>query len=314
MKKIISKSALFTGVLLASLVIFGLFTNVVKAEYYSNNYPYLGGYGNYTYTNNYSVTPNYTTNGLNYSSTYYGQSCPTGFNLGLQSGIYVCYKFLNNNYNYSNYNTGYNNSSYGLVSGCLPGYVYSPTTGQRCDVYNNYDDDNYNNYDGEISNYDVRSGSDTDLEEGDRNREIIKIRFDVEDGDIRLDRIKFNFEFAGDNGAVDLPWDTFDEVRLLLDGDEIDSIETDNRNDWDNEGSDNDNYSLTFKDLNEKIRDNDRADITLEVDVNSSISGANNDGISWNIFVPDRGLRAYGDNGDTIYAGDDREDVSININ
>jgi len=126
-----------------------------------------------------------------------------------------------------------------------------------------------------------------------------------------LDKAEFDFEFTGFSNGEDLPWNTFDEVRLLSDGNEIARMNTDNKNDWNKESGDR--YSIVFSGLDETIRENDTADLTLEVDINSDISGANSNDISWNIFVPDDGLRARDGDNNVVYAGNDSDGVSIDI-
>jgi hypothetical protein len=336
--------ALFLGVL--SL---GLFAPEAYAQfsgpyyYYDNTYPYQSGGANYF--NNYSPYPTYQNEPFNFPNTNSGQACPPDYVLMTYNGQHGCYKFLNQqnvsgnfypNYSNSNYNptpsgilpncapgdtysrlTGqrcddYYDTSSSLIPGCLPSYTYSIVTGQRCDDYNtNYNNGNLRGGDGTIRNFDVRDGNDTSLQEGDNDAEVMEIRFDVRNGDIRLDRIRFDFEFTGDSRGEDLPWNTFDEIRLLYDGSEIDRMNADDRDDWDKES--NDVYSITFSSLNEIIREGDRAELTLEIDIDSNISGANNDYVSWEIFIPDRGLRARDGNGDTVYAGDDSDNVSIDI-
>ncbi len=262
----------------------------------------------------------YSNSGQNNASdyAYYRQICPSDFVLTVYgNGQYMCYKLLGAGVGqvlgaYStNYN--YNPVSYtSSIPGCRPGYIYSETTGQRCDSYNyNYNNNNLNGNSGSIENFDIRYGDDTSLEEGDDNSEVMEVNFDVRDGDIRLDRVEFNFEFTGNNNGEDLPWNTFEEIRLLLDGNELDSINADNGSDWDREGGDL--YSITFSGLNETIRENDRANLTLEVDLKPNIDVTSNNYISWKIFVPDHGVRAFNGNGKTLYGGDDSEYVEIHI-
>ena len=298
MKNKISKYNLLVLFLLMPLI-FSLFAKTAKAEYYnsyynySSTYPYQGNYGNYS---NYPYYSN--NNNLN----YYNQSCPAGFTLGIQNGSYVCFQYLNQDY------YGYNSIN-SNKEGCLSGYLFSPITGQRCTQYD-YDYYLYKNI-GEISNFDVREGDDTNLKEGDNDREIIKIRFNVLDEDIKLDRVLFDFEFRGNNYDEDLPWKVFDEAKLLLDGDVIEKIDTDTKSDWDEQGSDT--YRLVFDNLNERIDEGHRSDLTLEIDVKSNLGGLNNTNTYWDVFVPNKGIRARNSNGENIYAGDDRDVVSIEI-
>ena len=308
MTYVINKILIY-GLLLFCLVIlsFGLFTNKVNAQLYYSNSP--------------------TNTASDYA--YYRQICPADFALTVyNNNQYMCYKLFGGNVlgasvDFNPYNNGYNNfpnynynnivpSFPSQIPGCLPGYLYSQLTGQRCDgnyYYNN--NSNLNGRDGTIRNFEVRDGNDDTPQEGDNNAELMEIRFDVDNGDIRLDRAEFDFEFTGGSDGEDLPWDTFDEVRLLSDGTEIARMNTDNRNDWNKES--NDRYSLVFSGLDETIRENNKAQLTLEADINSNVTGANNNNVSWEIFVPDNGLRARDGNGNVVYAGNDSENASIDI-
>lgn len=289
----INNKNLIYGVFALCLMVlsFSLFTNKVNAQvFYSTN----------------------TQNSSNYS--YYRSICPADFILTVYStNQYMCYKFLSGgqvlgasttNYNYNPVSSG------SIIPGCLPGYIYSELTGRRCDG-NSYNNINLNGGYADIVNFNVRDGNDSNPQEGDNDAEVMEARFDVDNGDIRLDRAEIDFEFTGYNNGENKPWNTFDEVRLLSDGVEIAQMDTDNRSDWDEE--DNNTYSLTFANLDEILRENDRANLTVEVDLNSNIAGSNNNYVSWNIFIPDNGLRARDARGSVVYGGDDNENSSINI-
>ncbi len=262
----------------------------------------------------------YSSSTTNNASDYarYRQLCPADFTLTVyNNNQYMCYKFL------STAPVGYQNPvDYNfnpalvlpnLIPGCLPGYAYSQLTGESCDgsSYSNSTDDNLNGRNGTIRNFEVRSGNDDNPQEGDNNAEVMKVRFDIDNGDIRLDKAEFDFQFTGDNASEDMPWNTFDEVRLLSNGEEIARVNTDSRGDWNKE--DSDTYSLIFSGLDEIIRENDTADLTLEADINSSIDGISNGDVSWDIFVPDKGIRARDGNGNTLYTGNDSDNASITI-
>ena len=288
-----TKKNLIGGLLAVFLMVFGfsIFTNKADAQFiYSTN------------------TPNNPS-----SYAYYRQICPIDFTLTVYNiNQYMCYKIFGGGQvlgaSTTNYN--YNPISSSLIPGCLPGYIYSELTGQRCSG-NYYYNSNLNGGEGDISKFDIRDGNDINPQEGDNDAEIMEVRFDADNSDIRLDRIEFDFEFTGNSNGEDMPWHIFDEIRLLSDGVEIAQMDSDSRSDWDEE--DNDTYSISFSSLDEIIRENDRANLTLEVDINSDITVVNNNDTSWDIYIPDDGLRARDGNGNAIYAGNDSDSVSINI-
>lgn len=302
MMYVINKILIY-GLLVLCLIIsgFGLFANKANAQYYYSN--------------------SSTNNASDYA--HYRQLCPADFTLTVyNNNQYMCYKLFGGNVlgasvdvnpynNFPSYNYNPVLPSPNLIPGCLTGYIYSISTGQRCDGNYYYNNGNINGGNGDIKNFEVRDGDDNTPQEGDNNAEVIEARFDVDNGDIRLDRVEFDFEFTGDSDGEDLPWNTFNEIRLLSDGTEIAWMNTDNKNDWDEESDDR--YSFVFSGLDEMIRESDRGSLTLEVDINSSISGASNNNVSWDIFVPDDGLRARDGDNNVIYAGDDSDSASINI-
>lgn len=251
-----------------------------------------------------------------YPTTSYNQSvynCPADFLFTVQNNVALCYKYVNigpyvSNPYPSSFTIPYP-SSYGTVlDDCRSGQQYSALTGRRCDgddyYYDNYDNDD----EATIRNYDVRDGDDTTLDEGDHDAEIMNVRFDVEDNDIELDRVTVYFEFTGNGSGQDRPWEVFDEINLFSDGKRIETVESDDEDEWVHEYGDT--YSIEFDNLDETIRENDRAELTVEVDIASFVDGDDN---SWEIFVPDRGIRAESRDGETLYTGDDDESVSVDI-
>ncbi len=259
----------------------------------------------------------YSTNTQNNTGdyAYYRQLCPADFSLTVyNANQYMCYKLFGvgqvlgastSNYNYNGF------SSYNSIPGCLPGYAYSELTGQRCDGSYYYGNTNVNGDYGDIENFDLRAGNDTDPQEGDNNAEIAKVRFDADNGDVRLDRVQFDFKFTGYGTGEDLPWNVFDEARLLLDGREIGRVNADHKSDWDKES--NSRYSIVFSGLDDVIRENDRAELTLEMDINSTITGVSDGYVSWDISVPDDGLRARNGRGTVVYGGNDQDTAFISI-
>lgn len=302
-------------------LVFGAHT--AQAQYYNSyynsttSYPYQYSYDTYTNSNygNFGYSA-YQNSSQNYSN--YNQTCPGGFTVTAQGYLLSCNKNIGSFGSNYNGNVGYGSvlgASTTLVPGCFPGYIFSTLTGRRCDSFDSYNSNYYYNNgsisgtDASIEDFEMRDGDDTTVEEDDNDAELAEVRFDVEDGDIRLDRAEFDFEYTGNSGGNSKPWEIFDEIRLLSDGHEIDSMSVDSKSDWDEE--DNDTYTLTFTNLDEIIRENDHAKLTIEADVSSNINGSGF--ASWKIFVPDRGIRAQDGGGRTVYTGDDDEDVSIDV-
>jgi len=300
------------------------FALVADAQYYNSyynsttTYPYQQSYNSYG-SSNALYGGSYQNNSSNYSD--YTRTCPGGFTVSFYNTLLSC----NKNISGSIYGSNYNNYNYGtgsvlgastlFVPGCLPGYLFSTLTGQRCDGYNSsYSYGNNGSLSGaraSIKDYEVRDGDDTSIEEGDDNAELVEVRFDVEDGDIRIDRAEFDFEFTGNRNGKDEPWEIFDKIRLMSDGHEIARINAHTKSNWNKE--DSNTHSITFSSLDQIIRKNDSARLTIEADVNSNINSTSGRSASWSVFVPDRGIRAQDGSGRTVYTGDDDENVSIDV-
>ncbi len=134
---------------------------------------------------------------------------------------------------------------------------------------------------GSIENIDVSDADDTDLEEGQSEAELGVLEFTAEDGDVLVNRIDVVFEAAGGNDE-DRPWNVFDSVSLMVDGDEIASMDTDSKSDWDELNDTNDVYRVRFSGLDWQVDEDEDAEVTVVAEVASSVDGAD-DGESWAI-------------------------------
>lgn len=138
-----------------------------------------------------------------------------------------------------------------------------------------------------------------EIDEGSEDAEVYTFAFDVEDADIEVNRIDVRFEMSG-TGEND-PWRVFDEVSLYYDGDKVDSLFTDSKNDWSNEVGDA--YELRFNDVDVVVDEGDTAEFTIAV----SVMNVDDDDISsatWNVWIPDNGVRARDAAGLDQYIGD----------
>ncbi len=133
---------------------------------------------------------------------------------------------------------------------------------------------------GSIDVKNVNDADDTSLSEGQSGAEIGTIKLEAQDGDVRINRIDVTFNADGANDEMD-PWKTFDSVSLEVDGDEIASMDTGSKSDWD-ETSTNDTYRLRFSGIDLVVNEDDTAEITVVADIASSVDGTN-DGEDWEI-------------------------------
>ncbi len=190
----------------------------------------------------------------------------------------------------------------------------STTTGGN----NGGNDDNggFNSGNGDeatLSNFDTKSGDDTDLEEGQDEGQILDFKFKVEDADVEVQRVQVNFEFAGTNAGEDKPWKTFTGAHLMVDGDEVASVDdVSDKDTWSDEGSDE--YSIRFNSIDEVVKAGDTAEFTVAMDVNDSVDGTGTAGANdWTVSVDTDEVRALDEAGIDQYIGDSSDTVDISI-
>ncbi len=106
---------------------------------------------------------------------------------------------------------------------------------------------------------DVVTDSDVSIDLGD-SETVIEVDFEAKDSDIAVNRVDFMFDLR--------PWLYFDEVNLLVDGEEVGSLSS--SSDFSEVGSE---YRARFSGLNTIIRENDTATIALELVVLDSMAG-----------------------------------------
>lgn len=161
-------------------------------------------------------------------------------------------------------------------------------TGSGSDDDDDDDDDNDdddNELDGgetSIEEFDVNDADDNDIQEGDSEVEVAEIEFEVEDADARLDRADFVFNAANSN-EEDKPWKVFDTVFLMNGDDVIAEMSSDDEDDWDETDTD-DVYRIRMTDIDEIFNEGDDAELSLAVDVTSSVDGADT-GEDWAVSV-----------------------------
>lgn len=165
-----------------------------------------------------------------------------------------------------------------------------------------------------------------DVQEGD-SAEVAEFEFDVEDGDVNVSRADVTFTRTGGDGD-DEPWDVFEEVMLMADGDEIASVDVSDEDDWlddDGETLDGDNspntgdytddegYTVRFNDLDTVVRDGDTAEFTLAVEAQDNIDGVNDEDVEWATWIQDEGIRAVDSEDIQSYTGDHSESAEFDV-
>lgn len=161
-----------------------------------------------------------------------------------------------------------------------------------------------------LEDYSVKRGSDSNVEEGDSG-EVAVIKFDVEDGDAKIERLDLTFVFAGTTGE-DEPWDVIDRINLYdKAGKKIASKDVSDEDDWLEEDSP---YVFRFSNLNYVVKKGNEAKITVEIEAagsvdNAHVSGAND----WMVYVDSNDIRAIDGDGISQYAGNPTQKITFGI-
>ncbi len=170
------------------------------------------------------------------------------------------------------------------------------------------DDDELNGGEASLEQFSLDGGNDSSLEEN-ASGEVAEIEFDVEDGDIRINRVDLTFVPDAGNEEED-PWDVFESARLVADGDEIAEADLSDEDDWLDE---DEPYVFRFTGVDHIVREGDTANIVIELSVQNSVDGADNNAAEWTIYIEDDGIRAEDAEGIQQYVGDEDETVTFDI-
>jgi hypothetical protein len=146
----------------------------------------------------------------------------------------------------------------------------------------------------EASLEDFDLSDEKDAEEG-KSMHIATIEFDVEDGDVMIERLDLSF-FPSATPTEDEPWEAFDTLTLMADGDEIGEMDIDDEDDWQeenytdagvvgvyNSGTDS-AYVFRVNGLEYIVKDGDMAEIEVYLTSNNSVDDAGTDA-NWAVFV-----------------------------
>ncbi len=156
-----------------------------------------------------------------------------------------------------------------------------------------------------LSAYDLRREESTG-NEGEEEVAIATAEFDVEDGDIRIERMEILVERT--NGSLNAqPWKYFDRIAILADGKEIADKDVDSRSDWSKSGN---GYRLNLTGIKHIVRDGDAAELTIAADIAGNIDSEDL-AQGFTFRIADRGIRAVDARGIQQYVGEDSESVTF---
>ena len=168
------------------------------------------------------------------------------------------------------------------VAGCTSGAMFSSTTGQKCNGSSTTI--STSGEEGELDNIETIGGTESSVDEGDEDVEVLGVEFEAKDSDMLVERVDVDFTI-GSGGSSKLD-DYITGVNLVLDGKKIASADVDEA-DEDN----NDVYSFRFKGLKGVVSEGETSELYVTVD---SVSNLDSDdaGVDITVEIPVDGIRA----------------------
>lgn len=157
----------------------------------------------------------------------------------------------------------------------------------------------------DLSDYDLKREESTG-NESEEEVEIATASFDVEGGDIRIERMDLFVQ--GTNTSLNTqPWRYFDRIAILADGKEVAEKDVDSRSDWSKSGT---GYRLSLTGMKHIVREGDTAELTIVADIAGNVDSADM-AQTFTFAVEDRGIRAVDAEGIQQYIGDDADTVTF---
>jgi len=156
-----------------------------------------------------------------------------------------------------------------------------------------------------LESFDFSSGDDSDVEEG-QSGDVAEIEFDVEDGDVRLDRVDLQFANADENDSTDV-WDALEEVELVIGNKVVGSADLSDEDKY----LDEDRGTVRISGINYKVNEGDSAKMIVRVTAQKNVDSDDQDTFTVNVL--DNGIRATDAKGIQQYIGSDSETVDFDI-
>lgn len=163
---------------------------------------------------------------------------------------------------------------------------------------------------GEASLEDFDLKSETDVEEGEMAH-VATIEFDVEDGDVEINRVDVSFVSDGIvPNEEDEPWDVFETITLMIDGEEVAEMDIDDEDDW---LDDDEPFVVRLSGLDYVVDEGDSVEIEIYLTANSSVDGADvANAAKWDLAIAEDGIRAVDSKGIQNYIGSDTLVYAVN--
>jgi hypothetical protein len=131
-----------------------------------------------------------------------------------------------------------------------------------------------------------------EIAEGEEDVPVHRVEFDVEDGDVRLERMDVTLDataLVGNDGEAD-PWDAFDEISIWVDGDKVASEDVSDEDDWDENTGDEFVFRIT--NIDTIFREDTTGEVIIALTAAGSVDVDGDSGDDdWDIFVDTDGMR-----------------------
>ncbi|MEX0917893.1 MAG: hypothetical protein WDZ93_01950 [Candidatus Paceibacterota bacterium] len=207
--------------------------------------------------------------------------------------------------------TGYFGSSSITKANALCAGGQDGQDGQDGDDGDNGSSADLNGGEASLEDFDAQSGDEDEPAEGAEDEMVMDVEFDVEDGDVEVNRIDVAFD-PGASNTEDDPWDVFENVAIYVDGDKIADVDTDDEDDWSDDDPATGDYKIRLSGLDWVVREGETAEFTVAVTIAGSVDGAGT-AADWDIFIPTDGIRAVDGMGIQNYTGLITDTVNIDI-
>lgn len=172
----------------------------------------------------------------------------------------------------------------------------------------------------DLTNYNLVSEQGS-FSEGDTNVKVATAEFDVSGGDVSVQRADLEFQAAHSSATADVkPWKYVDSISLWDGSKKLATVDASSQSAWDDSDTDTSinssgakRYKVSLTGISDVVKEGNTAHLTFSVNANSSIDAANTDQ-SFDIRVPDNGIRAIDAAGIQQYTGDNSDTVGVDLN
>ena len=171
----------------------------------------------------------------------------------------------------------------------------------------------------DLTNYNLVS-EEGSFSEGDTNVKVATAEFDVAGGDVNVQRADLEVQAAHSSATADVkPWKYIDSVSVWDGSKKLATVDASSQDAWDDSDTSTDfnssgakRYKISITGINDVVKEGDTANLTFSVNAQDTIDDANTDQ-SFDIRVPDNGIRAVDAAGIQQYTGDDTDTVGVDL-